>query len=214
MPKITDLTSFQGTLSDSDVFPVVNASVTKKIPLSSLRSNVFSGGSIPGSALADLGVTTAKLADLGITTAKLADLGITTAKLANQSVTTAKLADLEVTTAKLANQSVTTAKVNFNVSTLAFANPITWDLAANQVTKVILTANTTIANPTNKQEGAVYILAVIQDGTGSRTASFGADYKFPGNQAPSLTTYPNSVDIFTFLCIGAFLYGTYVYQYQ
>jgi hypothetical protein len=41
MPKISDLTPFQGTLSDTDVFPVVNSSVTKKIPLSALRTNVL-----------------------------------------------------------------------------------------------------------------------------------------------------------------------------
>ena len=87
-------------------------------------------------------------------------------------------------------------------------------MATNQVAKVTLTANTTIANPTNKQEGAVYILAVIQDGTGARTASFESDYKFPGNVAPTLSLFPNTIDIFTFLCIGTNLYGTYVYQYQ
>jgi hypothetical protein len=184
MPKITDLTSFQGTLSDTDVFPVVNSAITKKIPLSALRSNVLFGAAIPGSALVD------------------------------QAVTTAKLADQAVTTAKLADQAVTQAKVSFSVSTLSYASPITWNLSGNQVAKVTLTGNTTVSNPTNKTEGAVYILAVIQDGTGNRTLSFGSDYKFPGNQAPTLTVYANAIDIFTFLCIGTKLYGTYVYQYQ
>lgn len=192
MPKITDLTSFQGTLSDTDVFPVVNSAITKKIPLSALRSNVLFGAAIPGSALVDQAVTTAKLADTAVTAIKV------------------NTSDIAV----LATAQEYTRAHNFNATTLTYASPITWNLAENQVTKVTLTGNTTISNPTNKTEGAVYILAVIQDATGNRTLSFGADYKFPGNQAPTLTVYANAIDIFTFLCIGTNLYGTYVYQYQ
>ena len=51
MPKISDLTPFSGTLSSTDVFPVVNSSVTKRIALSELRGNILSSGSVSSQQL-------------------------------------------------------------------------------------------------------------------------------------------------------------------
>ena len=39
--------------------------------------------------------------------------------------------------------------------------------------------------------GSIFI---VQDGTGSRTASFHGDYKFAGGTAPTLSTAANAVD--------------------
>jgi hypothetical protein len=68
-------------------------------------------GSIPGAALVDLAVLTAKIADLAVTTGKLADGAVTAAKLAALAVTTANIIDASVTQAKLANLSVGTAQI-------------------------------------------------------------------------------------------------------
>ena len=62
MPKITELISFEGSLSNSDVFPVVNSSVTKKIPMSALRANVLTSGSVSSTMLQVDSVTTTKIA--------------------------------------------------------------------------------------------------------------------------------------------------------
>ena len=212
MPKITDLTSFEGTLSDTDVFPVVNSSITKKIPLSALRSNVLFGAVIPGSAIADQGITTAKIADQGITTAKIADQGITAAKIANSAVTSAKVDTTQV--AVLGTAQEYTRAHNFNATPLTDGSTISWNLAENQVAIVTLGGNRALSNPTNMAEGAVYILVIKQDGNGSRTLSFDSDYKFPGNVAPTLSLFPNTIDIFTFLCVGTKLYGVYSQQYS
>jgi len=72
MPKITDLQSFSGTLSSTDVLPVVNSSVTKKIAISELRGNILSSGSVSSQQLAASSVTTDKIASRTITGAKIA----------------------------------------------------------------------------------------------------------------------------------------------
>ena len=72
MPKITDLQSFSGTLSSTDVLPVVNSSVTKKIAISELRGNILSSGSVSSQQLAASSVTTEKIASRTITGAKIA----------------------------------------------------------------------------------------------------------------------------------------------
>ena len=72
MPKISDLPPFSGTLSSTDVFPVVNSSVTKSIALSELRGNILVSGSVSSQQLATSSVITDKIADRNIIGAKIA----------------------------------------------------------------------------------------------------------------------------------------------
>jgi hypothetical protein len=65
----------------------------------------------------------------------------------------------------------------------------------------------TLDNPTNKVDGAVYILVVKQNGTGGYTLSYGSDYKFPGGTAPTITSGANKVSVLTFVSDGTNLYG-------
>jgi hypothetical protein len=103
---------------------------------------------------------------------------------------------------------------NFNATTLVDAANISWNLQDNQVASVTLAGNRTLDNPTNKVDGATYILIVKQDGTGSRILSFGSEYKFPGGNVPVLSTDPNSVDIITFLSDGTNMYGVIQEDFQ
>ena len=91
---------------------------------------------------------------------------------------------------------------NFNATTLTDQATITWDASANQVTSVTLTNNRTLAAATNQVDGGVYVLSVVQDGTGSRTLSFNSNYKFTGGSAPTLTTGANARDVIVFLSNG------------
>jgi hypothetical protein len=93
------------------------------------------------------------------------------------------------------------------LSTLTDAASISWDLD-NQVAQVTLAGNRTLANPTNQNAGATYILIVKQDATGTRTLSYGTDYKFPAGVAPVLSTGSNDVDILTFVSDGTYMYGS------
>ena len=57
-----------------------------------------------------------------------------------------------------------------------------------------LAGNRTLENPTNCVAGQSGSIFVIQDGTGSRTLSYGANWKFSGGTAPTLTTTASAVD--------------------
>lgn len=59
---------------------------------------------------------------------------------------------------------------------------------------VTLGGNRTLANPTNLRNGGVYTFVIVQDGTGSRTLSYGSKFKWPGATPPTLSTGAGSVD--------------------
>jgi hypothetical protein len=93
-------------------------------------------------------------------------------------------------------------------SALVSSASITPNFTNGNTFKVTLQHNTALANPTNPKEGATYTIIVTQDGTGSRTMSFGANYKWVGGTAPTLSTAGNAVDILTFISDGTNMYGT------
>lgn len=51
------------------------------------------------------------------------------------------------------------------------------------------------------------LLMLVQDGTGSRTATWPGTVKWPGGSAPTLTTGANSIDIIAFYYDGTNYYG-------
>ena len=68
------------------------------------------------------------------------------------------------------------------------------DFNTSQNFIVQLGGNRTLENPTNCVAGQVGSIIVVQDGTGSRTLSYGGNWKFPGGTAPTLTTDANLID--------------------
>lgn len=99
-----------------------------------------------------------------------------------------------------------TAAHNFNATTLVSGNSIAWNLQSNQVARLVLSTTGTMADATNKVDGATYILLVTQ-GTGSNTLDWNATYKWPGGTKPTLTTGSAKSDIFTFISDGTSLFG-------
>ena len=90
--------------------------------------------------------------------------------------------------------------------TLTDGATINWDTSAIQVAQVTLGGNRTFAAPTNLIDGAFYALVIIQDGTGSRTATFNSVFKFTAGTAPTLTTTASARDILIFQSNGTNLY--------
>ncbi len=82
--------------------------------------------------------------------------------------------------------------------TLTDATSIALDLATGNSFTVTLTGNRTLQNPTNAVVGQTGQIYVIQDGTGSRTLSFGSNYKFPNGTAITISTSTSSVDLLVF----------------
>jgi len=117
------------------------------------------------------------------------------------------------TVAKLASAQEYTAAHNFNATTLTSGTSIAWDLSANQVARLVLSTNGTMADASNKVDGAVYILLVTQ-GTGSNTLAWNATYKWPSGTTPTLTTGSAKSDIFTFISNGTSLFGVASQNYS
>ena len=95
---------------------------------------------------------------------------------------------------------------NFNATTLTDGATIAWVASDNQVCSDTLEGNRTMAAPTNLVDGGFYHLTVIQDGTGSRTLTWNAVFKWPSDTAPTLTTTASEQDEFTFRSNGTNLY--------
>lgn len=166
-------------------------------------------------------VTSGTTTTLNSTTGTIATLNSTTGTIGNLSTTLT--GDLTIsagvatastaTVAKLASAQEYTAAHNFNATTLTSGNSIAWDLSANQVARLVLSTNGTMADASNKVDGAVYILLVTQ-GTGSNTLAWNATYKWPGGTTPTLTTGSAKSDIFTFISNGTSLFGVASQNYS
>ena len=127
--------------------------------------------------------------------------GVTTG---NTRVLTVPDSDITVAGTDLAQEF--SATQNFTATTLTDAATISWDTSANQVTSVTLGDNRTFGAPTNQKDGGVYLLVVLQDGTGSRTITWNSVFKWVGATAPTLSTAASSRDQFVFVSNGTNLY--------
>ena len=77
------------------------------------------------------------------------------------------------------------------------------DLNENANFSITLTGNITLANPTSLTAGTSGSIFLTQDGTGSRTASFGNSFDFIGGTAPTLTTAASSVDRLDYIVLDS-----------
>ena len=80
------------------------------------------------------------------------------------------------------------------VTALTDAATITPDLNDSNNYSVVLAGNRTLDNPTNCTAGQSGSIFIVQDGTGSRTLSWGSYWDFAGGTAPTLSTAASSVD--------------------
>jgi len=83
-------------------------------------------------------------------------------------------------------------------ATLTDAATITPDFATSNNFTVTIGGARTLANPDNPAAGQAGQIVIIQDGTGSRTLSYGSAWKFPGGVAPTLSTAAGAVDILSY----------------
>jgi hypothetical protein len=155
-----------------------------------------------------------------LTQGTIATLNSTTGTIGN--FTTTLVGDLTISTgsatvgtrvAVVNTAQEYTAAHNFNATTLTSGNSIDWNLQSNQVARLVLSTNGTMADATNKVDGATYILLVTQ-GTGSNTLDWNATYKWPGGTKPTLTVGSAKSDIFTFISDGTSLFGVASQNYS
>lgn len=95
---------------------------------------------------------------------------------------------------RTAGGTVAVSATSGNITTLTSSASITIDLSDSNNFKVTLGHNATFNNPSNITAGQTGSIFITQDGTGSRTGSWGSYWDFIGGTAPTLTTTAAGVD--------------------
>ena len=108
-----------------------------------------------------------------------------------------------LTASDIADDLITSAKLNYTESTLTDQATVAWDASTQDVCKLTLGGNRTLAAPTNSTTGQFISILVIQDGTGSRTLTWNAVFEFASDTAPTLTTTASLGDVFVFRYNGS-----------
>jgi hypothetical protein len=173
------------------------------------------GGGTPD----DNSVSTVKLQDTAVTTGKLATSAVVTAKLSNDAVTNAKLANEAEATIKgraagagtgdptdLTPEQARTVAFGTEVNDGSSSTADTIDWSQGQHHRSTLTGDCTYTFTPPSYHG-LFLLKLIQDGTGSRHVTWPASVLWPGGTAPTLSTTAGAVDIVTFYYDGTNYFG-------
>jgi hypothetical protein len=81
-----------------------------------------------------------------------------------------------------------------DIVSLTDAANVSLSFSNGQNFSLTLAGNRTLDNPTQCVPGQVGSIFIIQDGTGSRTLSYGTNWEFPAATAPTLSTSAAAVD--------------------
>ena len=196
------------------------------IAANAIGASELADNAVDTNAIADDAVTVAKMADDAIGAAQLASNAVVNASVASgAAIDATKIADGSVTSAEFQHistlssnaQTQITAKGDASVGTanvwtagqrgeitaLTSATTITINMADSNNFSVTLAHNATFANPSNDTAGQSGSIFITQDGTGSRTASWGTDWDFAGGTAPTLTTTAAAVDRIDYVILDA-----------
>lgn len=111
-------------------------------------------------------------------------------KLQAQITALSASAGAQLGVANVFTKSQSSALVNLGTVT----GTVTIDASAGNTQRLVLGGNITLANPNNAMSGQNLGIHIIQDGTGSRTITWGAAFKWAGGTAPTLTTTANGRD--------------------
>ena len=167
--------------------PVSTATQTALNLKANLASPTFTG--VPVAPTATAGTNTTQIATTAFVKAAVAAVpagaALATASQARQTANTTEALGVR-----------TTIDANAVVSQTDGAT-ITIDFNGTINAVVTLGGNRTLGLPTNITAGRNGIIIVKQDGTGSRTLSYNAVWKFQGG-APTLSTAANAVDIIAY----------------
>ena len=83
------------------------------------------------------------------------------------------------------------------------------DKTKGKIRSVTLGGNRTLAI-SGETVGQVFMIRLIQDGTGSRTVTWFSTIKWPDNVVPTLTTTASKIDVFGFLVTSAGNYEGFI----
>ena len=146
-----------------------------------------------------------------LTAANITNNSLVTNEISTSDSTAIQVNDaMNISGALTANSTVTfNAGYVEKISALSSSSTITVNCALAPVHKVTLTGNTAFVI-SNLPTGGTATIIIVQDGTGSRTATFGTDtstsVKFAGG-TPTLSTAASSIDIVSIFNDGTNYYG-------
>ena len=182
---------------------------TSEIATDAVASAEIAADAVGASELANNSVASANIIDGAIVNADVnASAAIDATKIADGSVTSTEFQYINtlssnaqtqinakgVGDALLGTAQTWTAGQRGEITALTSATSVTIDMADSNNFSCTLAHNATFANPSNLTAGQSGSIFLTQDGTGSRTASWGTDWDFAGGTAPTLTTTASAVD--------------------
>jgi len=205
-------TSFNGSSAVTAAVDATSANTASKVVARDASGN-FSAGTITaalsGNATTATTLQTARTIQ-GVSFNGSANITVVTAgtgiSVSGTAVTNTGVTSINGNTGAISNIAVTNSAQTFTaaqrgtVSALTDGATITPDFATANNFSVTLGGNRTLANPSNITAGQSGVIIITQDGTGSRTLSFGSYWKFPAGTAPTLTTTASKVDALVYYC--------------
>ena len=175
-----------------------DASITAaKVAANGLGANTFAAKSVGTAAIADAAITGAKVAAAGLAANTLASGAVTIAKVDVSSLSGGNVAFEHV------NNTFIKAQRGGITNLGSVSSDFRPDFSSNNFFAVTLGGSVTIANPTNQVAGQSGAITVTQDGSGSRTLSFGSDFDFAGGTAPTLTATASAIDVLSYYVVSA-----------
>ena len=188
----TGATTFTSGNSGASNFTLTFPAVTDTLAVLGTAQTFTAAQTFNNSDIKLLGSST------GATTLTSANAGASNFTLTLPAVTDT-LAVLGTSQSFTAGQAVTPTADG----TQSAGGTLTMDFAAsNYHTATFGAGNLTIANPSNIKAGECGWLALTQDSVGSRTATWGSDFKWSGATAPTLSTGANKVDLISWCAIS------------
>ena len=191
LDAITSINTVVGNVSSTLATSIANVSSTMATSIGNSNTNIAAVSVLASVNLARIVATSAALAtSIGNQLPKAG--GAMTGIL---SATDVICSGVGVDVDALLGKDLRIAKAAVaDIVSLTDGTNISVDFNSGQNFAVQLAGNRTIDNPTNCVPGQTGSIFVIQDETGSRTLSFGSNYKFPGGTAPTLSTGASAAD--------------------
>tara|TARA_R100000353_G_scaffold54127_1_gene43292 strand:+ start:170 stop:1126 length:957 start_codon:yes stop_codon:yes gene_type:complete len=220
IPSVSKIYFVKNNTSGSHAITLKTAATTAKTtvtqggtgPFICDGTNVFSGADTTGLGLgtaATLNFGTADANLIPVSSADVRYIPTSTSSTISSNKTFSKTVTFTSTTTHSgtavfnaqisATSSATFAgAVGTPIVSLSAATSVALDLSSGNDFGITLGNATTLVNPTNAKIGQTGTIAVKQDGTGSRTLSYGDAYNFASGSAPTLSTAAAATDILVY----------------
>ena len=145
---------------------------------------------------------TAASRNVGVCATEIPDTSLADIRYVQTSVSSTIVAEKTFTASVIFTSAVRmeglvslSGAVKSHITTLTDAATVALDFNDANMFMVTLGGNRTLAAPSNATAGQVGSIYVVQDGTGSRTLSYNAAWRFPSGSVPTATTDASAVDL-------------------